>query len=329
FINEGKNILITFIVAKAVINGELSLGAMLAIQYIIGQLTSPIEQMLIFAQQFQDAKIAMERLNEVRVMEDEEKVGKEYHNYLPDDGSLKLNNITYSYPGAGNDPILTNVSINIPEGKTTAIVGMSGSGKTTILKLLLRYYELERGEIRVGNMPLDQVGYKFWRSMCGTVMQEGFIFSDSIAKNIAVGEEYPDIAKINHAVNIANIRDFINELPLGLNTKIGAEGNGISQGQKQRILIARAVYKNPKYIFFDEATNALDSKNENIIMSNLQQFFSSRTVVIVAHRLSTVKNADNIIVMDKGIVIEQGTHAELIDFQGEYYQLVANQLALA
>ena len=328
FINEGKNILITFLVAKSVIDGQLTLGAMMAVQYIIGQLNSPIEQLLGFIQQLQDAKISMERLNEIREMDDEEPVDKVFVKELPADKTIKLQDLSFTYPGAGNEPVLSKINLSIPEGKTTAIVGMSGSGKTTILKLLLRFYEPQQGDIKVGNGYLHQISFRFWRGLCGVVMQDGFIFSDSIAKNIAVGDEYPDLAKLKHALHVANITDFIDNLPLKLNTKIGAEGNGISQGQKQRILIARAVYKNPEYIFFDEATNALDANNEKVIMENLESFFKGRTVVVVAHRLSTVKNADNIVVLDKGVIIEQGTHAELARNQGEYYQLVKNQLEL-
>jgi ATP-binding cassette subfamily B protein len=328
FINEAKNIIITFIVAKAVIDGQLTLGGMMAIQYIVGQLNSPIEQMLGFIQQFQDAKISLERLNEVQQMDEEEPVTKTFIRTLPDDHSLNLENVSFTYPGAGNDPVLSDITLNIPAGKVTAIVGMSGSGKTTILKILLRFYELAKGNIRVGKVDLEQMGYRFWRSQCGTVMQDGFIFSDSIAKNIAVGDEYPDAGRLQHALKVANIGDLIEKLPLGINTKIGSGGNGISQGQKQRILIARAVYKNPQYIFLDEATNSLDAINEKMIMENLDTFFKGKTVVVVAHRLSTVKNADNIVVMDKGRVIEQGTHRDLVRQQGEYYTLVKNQLEL-
>jgi ATP-binding cassette subfamily B protein len=328
FINEGKNIIITFIVAKSVIDGQLTLGSMMAVQYIVGQLNGPVEQMLGFVQQFQDAKISLERLNEIHELKDEEPLGNQFINELPTDKSLAIRNISFTYPGAGNDPVLKDVTIDIPEGKTTAIVGMSGSGKTTILKLLLRFYEPQSGEIKVATTNIQQIGYRYWRGKCGVVMQDGFIFSDTIAKNIAVADEFPVMEKLLHAIDVANISDFIEQLPLGLNTKIGASGNGISQGQKQRILIARAVYKDPEYIFFDEATNALDANNEKIIMRNLENFFNGRTVVVVAHRLSTVKNADKIIVLDKGIVIEQGSHQQLISKQGEYYQLIKNQLDL-
>lgn len=328
FINEGKNIVITFIVAKAVIDGQLTLGGMMAIQYIIGQLNSPIEQMLGFIQQLQDAKISLERLNEIHTMADEEPADKIFIKEMPADRTISLQNISFTYPGAGNEPVLSNIHLHVPQGKTTAIVGMSGSGKTTILKLLLRFYEPQKGEIKIGAAHLNQIGFKFWRGSCGTVMQDGFIFSDTIARNIAVGDEYPNMQKLQHAIKMANINDFIEALPLGFNTKIGAEGNGISQGQRQRILIARAVYKDPEYIFFDEATNSLDANNEKVILENLETFFKGKTVIVVAHRLSTVKNADNIVVLDKGKIIEQGTHAELTERRGEYYQLVKNQLEL-
>jgi len=328
FINEGKNILITFLSAKAVINGSLTLGAMVAIQYIVGQLSSPIEQVLGFIQGFQDAKISLERLNEIHQMQDEEPPDKDWEHNLPENKSLSINNLTFRYPGAGNEPVLENISLHIPQGKTTAIVGMSGSGKTTILKLLLRFYEPQKGDIKVGGQLMNNIGFKSWRSHCGVVMQDGFIFSDTIERNIAVGDEYTDKTKLRHAIKVANIQDFIDSLPLGVNTKIGAEGNGTSQGQRQRILIARAVYKDPQYIFFDEATNALDGNNERVIMNNLYDFFTGRTVIVVAHRLSTVSSADNIIVLDKGRIIEQGTHRELVSIKGDYYHLVKNQLEL-
>lgn len=328
FINQAKNIIITFLSAKAVIEGDLTLGGMMAVQYIVGQLNSPVEQFLGFIQSFQNAKISLERLNEIHAMDDEESLDKQFNVDLPDSKSISIKGLTFRYPGAVNDPVLENIDLHIPEGKTTAIVGMSGSGKTTILKLLLRFYNWEKGEIRVGESKLSQIGYKVWRSQCGVVMQDGFIFSDTIANNIAVGNERPNKTKLHHAVKVANIGDFIEGLPMGYNTKLGSEGNGISQGQKQRILIARAVYKDPEYIFFDEATNALDANNERVIMDNLQEFFKGRTVVVVAHRLSTVSNADNIIVLDKGKIIEQGTHHELTRLKGEYYGLVKNQLEL-
>ncbi|PAW94404.1 ABC transporter ATP-binding protein [Mucilaginibacter sp. MD40] len=327
-INETTNLLITFLSAKAVIDGQLTLGAMMAVQYIIGQLNAPVQQFLAFIQNFQDAKISLERLNEIHDMDDEEPAEKEFNHTLPASLTISLNNLTFKYPGAGNESVLQDINLEIPQGKTTAIVGMSGSGKTTILKLLLRFYEPNKGEIKVGGQLLSHIGFKRWRSSCGVVMQDGFIFSDSIERNIAVGDDHPDKDKLRHAIEVANIQDLIDGLPLGLKTKIGAEGNGISQGQRQRLLIARAVYKNPEYIFFDEATNSLDANNERVIMNNMQQFFSGRTVVIVAHRLSTVSNADNIVLLEKGTIIEQGTHTQLTDLRGKYYELVKNQLEL-
>jgi len=328
FINQAKNILITFLSVKAVIDGQITLGGMMAIQYIVGQVSSPIEQMLGFVQSYQDAKISLERLNEIHQLTDEEPTEKHWLHELPDNKSIDLKNLTFTYPGAGNEPVLQHINLSIPQGKTTAIVGMSGSGKTTILKLLLRFYEPDKGEIKIGATNLNQLSFKTWRAACGTVMQDGFIFSDTIQNNIAVGDEYPDQQKLQQAIKVANIGDFIAELPFGLHTKIGTAGSGISQGQKQRLLIARAVYKNPDYLFFDEATNALDANNERVIMDNLNEFFTGRTVVVVAHRLSTVSNADNIIVLDRGRIIEQGTHHELTNLKGEYYSLVKNQLEL-
>ena len=328
FINEGKNILITFFVAKAVLDGQLTLGAMLAIQSIIGQLNSPVEQLIGFTQSAQDAKISLERLNEIHQLEEEEPKEKTFITQLPENKSIQLNELSYTYPGAGNEPVLKNISCLIPEGKVTAIVGMSGSGKTTMLKLLLKFYENYSGEIKIGDGALKYISPRFWRRQCGSVMQDGYIFNDNIAKNIAVSDEVPDYNKLVHACRVANILSFIESMPLGFNTKIGAEGNGISAGQKQRILIARAVYKDPEYLFFDEATNSLDANNERAIIENLQEFFKSKTVIIVAHRLSTVQHADNIIVLHNGTITEQGTHNELTQKRGEYYELVKNQLEL-
>jgi ATP-binding cassette subfamily B protein len=371
FINEGKNIFITFLSANAVINGQMTLGTMLAVQYIIGQLNSPIEQMIGFAQSWQNAKISMDRLNEIHKLDDEEPAEKNLFKELPpgfarhlvggkatvasptyfeepgdhifirnepdqkilktsgtDTPSISFNQVSFTYPGAGNEPVLTDINIVIPKGKTTAIVGASGSGKTTLLKMLLKFYDPKKGEIRVGKTDLANISHKTWRSHCGVVMQESFIFSDSIAKNIAVGQERIDMEKLEHAVTVANVREFVESLPLGYNTKIGAEGNGISMGQKQRILIARAVYRNPEFIFFDEATNSLDANNESIILQNLENFLKGKTVIVVAHRLSTVKNADQIVLLNKGIITERGTHNELINLKGEYYRLVKNQLDL-
>ncbi|TAG14425.1 MAG: peptidase domain-containing ABC transporter [Sphingobacteriia bacterium] len=340
FINEGKNIFITFIAATAVIQGQITLGAMLAIQYMIGQLNAPIEQMIGFVQNWQLAKISLERLDEINQLPDEEPVilngnkANQLVTQLPENRSLHLHNISFTYPGAGNEPVLKNITIQIPHGKVTAIVGTSGSGKTTLLKLLLKFYDTKSGEIYIGDtteslgLNLSNISHRAWRKQCGVVMQDSFIFSDSIAKNIAVGEDYPDTEKLRHAAKIANITSFIESLPLGYNTKIGAEGTGVSAGQRQRILIARAVYKNPDIILLDEATNALDANNERTILKNLNQFFEGKTVVVVAHRLSTVKNADQIVVLHNGVIIEQGTHLELTALKGEYFLLVKNQLEL-
>lgn len=328
FINQGKNILITFIVATLVIGGKLTLGMMLAIQYIIGQLNSPIEQLIGFTQQAQDAKISLERLNDIHSLDDEELVNIEYNHALPLEHSIHIKNLSFTYPGAGNEPVLKNINLVIPQGKVTAIVGMSGSGKTTLVKLLLRFYESYKGEIHLGTANFKTISPKYWRSISGAVMQDSFIFNDNIQKNIIVTGDKPDNERLIHACQTANILPFIESLPLGFYTKLGAEGNGISGGQKQRLSIARAVYKNPQFIFFDEATNSLDANNEKVILENMQEFFKARTVIIVAHRLSTVKNADKIIVLNNGEIAEEGTHAELTLRKGKYYELVKNQLEL-
>ncbi|MFI5148209.1 MAG: peptidase domain-containing ABC transporter [Bacteroidia bacterium] len=328
FINELKNIVITFLSAQAVIQGEISLGMMLSIQYIIGQLNSPIEQMIGFVHSAQDARLSLERLAEIHDKKDEEGLLEERIQELGNDKGIHINNVTFHYPGMQHENVLQDVNIHIPEGRITAIVGMSGSGKTTLLKLMLNFYLPIKGEIKVGPYPLDRISNTLWRDKCGVVMQEGFIFSDTIVKNIALGAERIDNVFLNRAMDTAHIREFIESLPLGLNTKIGADGQGLSQGQKQRLLIARSVYKNPDYIFFDEATNALDANNEKAIMEKLDDFFKGKTVVVVAHRLSTVKNADQIIVMDRGRIVEFGTHAGLTRIRGNYYNLVKNQLEL-
>jgi ATP-binding cassette, subfamily B, bacterial len=325
-INEGKNILATFLAAKAVLTGNMTLGTMLAVQYIIGQLNGPIEQLMQFMQLSQEASISMERLNEIHAMADEEPLDRPVVSELPESQDLSLRNVSFGY---GGRPVLDGVSLHIPAGRTTAIVGGSGSGKTTLLKLLLHFYAPEQGDIRVGGINLQHLSRALWRSTCGVVMQDGFIFSDTIAHNIAVGESQFNVRKLLHAVRVANIQDYIESLPLGYNTRIGPEGSGLSQGQKQRILIARAVYKNPEFIFFDEATNALDASNERTILRNLEEFFRGRTVVVVAHRLSTVRQADQIIVLDQGRVAEQGTHQELLARRGHYFALVHNQLELS
>ena len=328
FINQGKNILITFVVAKLVIEGQLTLGMMLAIQYIIGQLNSPVEQLIGFSQQSQDAKISLERLNDIHSLDDEEPSQKHFNHYLPEEHSIQIKNLSFTYPGAGNEPVLKDISLTIPQGKVTAIVGMSGSGKTTLIKLLLRFYENYKGDIYLGNASFKTISPKFWRSISGPVMQDSFIFNDNIQKNITVTAEKVNEQRLLEACKTANILSFIESLPLGFYTKLGAEGNGISGGQKQRLSIARAVYKNPEFIFFDEATNSLDANNEKVILENMQQFFKNKTVIVVAHRLSTVKNADKIVVLENGTIAEEGTHAELTLKRGKYYELVKNQLEL-
>ncbi len=327
FLSETKNLLITFIVAKAVLDDDMTLGMLLAIQFIIGQLNAPLNQLFDFLRNMQEAKISLERMNEIHNKENEENI-EEKITLLPEYGDLTLENVSFHYNGPHSPTVLRNVSLRIPKGKTTAIVGTSGSGKTTILKLLLNFYRPMEGAIRLGDINLANINSRLWRSKCGVVMQDGHIFFDSIARNIALGDEVIDKGKLLKAVKVANIQNFIESLPLGYNTKIGQEGLGLSQGQRQRMLIARAVYKNPDYIFFDEATTALDAYNEMLIMENLEDFFRNRTVVIVAHRLSTVMNADNIVVLEGGEIVEQGTHEELTYLGGAYYQLVRNQLEL-
>lgn len=328
FFNQTTNILISFLAAKSVVEGNMTLGMMMSLTYIVGQLTSPIEQFIGFARSFQDAKISLERLGEIHQKEDEVQVSDVKQTVLPSNRTIQIENLSFSYDGADRDYVLDNINLRIPERKVTAIVGASGSGKTTIIKLLLGFYDPNKGGIKVGETPLQNINPHVWRSHSGSVMQDGFIFSDTIARNIAVGVDAIDKERLLHAVTVANIRDFIDALPLGYNTKIGMEGNGISQGQRQRILIARAVYKNPEYIFLDEATNALDANNEKEIMEHLYEFYVGKTVVVVAHRLSTVKDADNIIVLEKGKIAEEGTHRELTAKRGIYYQLVKNQLEL-
>lgn len=328
FINQTKNIIVSFLAAKAVITGDMTLGMMMAMQYILGQLNGPISQFIGFIQEMQDAQISLERLNEVHNMDDEETSEEALNIEIPYAKEIQIKNLTYQYEGPNSPKVLNNVSITIPARKTTAIVGMSGSGKTTLIKLLLGYYKPVQGEILVNQIKLDSLSPRQWRLQCGVVMQEGFMFSDSIKKNIGIIDENPDKKAVQKAAETANIKEFIENLPMGYETKIGTSGQGLSSGQKQRILIARAVYKNPGYIFFDEATNSLDANNEQIIMDNLNRFFKGKTVVVVAHRLSTVKHADQIIVMEKGEIVEVGTHANLIENKSVYYNLVKNQLEL-
>ncbi|WP_394750281.1 peptidase domain-containing ABC transporter [Spongiimicrobium salis] len=327
FINELKNILITVLSAKLVIDGDITLGIMLAISYIVGQLNSPISQLINFIREVQDAKISLDRLSEIHNKEDEEKRGDRKIEELSKDLDFTLQKVSFRYSGS-DQMVLKDLDLKIPANKITAVVGVSGSGKTTLMKLLLRFYEPNKGSINVGNHDIRNISQKTWRRNCGVVMQEGYIFNDTIANNIAVGEDYVDKQKLAHAVDVANIKEFIETLPLSYNTKIGMEGVGLSTGQKQRLLIARAVYKNPDYLFFDEATSALDANNEREIMNKLDIFFKNKTVVVIAHRLSTVKNAHQIVVLDKGKIVEIGNHEALIAQQGNYYNLVKNQLEL-
>lgn len=326
FINQIKDILISFLSAKLVLSGNLTLGMMLSVQYIIGQLNSPLMQLIDFMRQYQDASISLERLGEIHDKEDEENIEEQYASEIPEK-DIEIKDVSFRYIGSDSF-VFENLNLTIPYQKTTAIVGASGSGKTTLLKLLMKFYEPNTGEIKLGNTNLKNISPRIWREHCGVVMQDGYIFNDTIAENIAVGEDFIDKSKLRKAVEIANIKDFIEELPLSYNTKIGNEGIGISGGQKQRLFIARAVYKSPEFIFFDEATSSLDANNEKIIMENLEQFFKGKTAIVIAHRLSTVKHADKIIVLDKGKVVEEGNHNDLVALKGEYYRLVKNQLEL-
>ena len=327
-IDQLKNILVSFIAAKLVIEGKMTLGMMLALQYIIGQLNAPISQFLAMIQSAQDAKISMERMNEIQGKQDEVPWGSDRIETIPAKGTLRLRKVVYQYDGPHSPKVLNRLDLTIPPDKITAIVGFSGSGKTTLLKLLLGFYEPVEGDVSLDGINLFDYNLNLWRDKCGIVMQDGFIFSDTIAGNIGLSDEAPDMDRIIESARIAHIHDFIQSLPLGYETQIGRNGHGLSSGQKQRILIARAVYKKADYLFFDEATNSLDANNERYIMDDLQHLFKGRTTVIVAHRLSTVKNADNIVVMDNGCIVEQGTHAELIANQGAYYRLVENQIEL-
>ena len=327
FINEVKNILITVLAAAGVIDGSLTLGGMLAIQYIVGQLNSPVEQMMGFLRAAQDVKISLERINEVHNSRDEESAARPCRE-LPAELSVTFDRVAFRYDPHSPELTLRDVSLRFPAGKVTAVVGASGSGKTTLLKLILGYYPAESGEIRVGDRNLEEIDLRWWRRQCGVVMQEGVIFSESIERNIAVDDSEVDTARMKAAARIANIDSFVESLPTGYRTVIGPDGTGLSQGQKQRILIARAVYRNPRFIFLDEATNSLDAGNEREIVRNLGEFYRGRTVIVVAHRLSTVRDADHIIVLDKGAVAEQGTHEELVRRRGAYYTLIRNQLEL-
>jgi ATP-binding cassette subfamily B protein len=328
FLNQFKNILVTFLSATFVVEGKMTIGTLLSVSYIVGQMNSPINQLVSFFRSLQDAKLSLERLNEVQNHPIEEQIDNQDFISLTFEEDVLFKNISFQYEGPKSPYILKGINFSIPEGKITAIVGASGSGKTTLMKLLLKFYEPTQGGIYYNGKNLHNISPKSLRENCGVVMQDGFIFSDTIERNIATGDEKINKVKLQNAVKIANIEKFINTLPLGYNTKIGASGNGISGGQKQRILIARAVYKNPHYIFFDEATSALDAENEKIIHDNLQQFFKGKTVLIIAHRLSTVKNADQIIVLKNGEIAEIGNHEQLVQNKADYFNLIKNQLEL-
>lgn len=327
FINSAKGIIITVVAATAVINGQMTLGMMLAVQYIIGQLNAPVGQLIDFVYSLQDVGISLERINEIRRVEDEDSTGQLC---ALDNGAegIEIKDVMFKYDPHALRKTLDGVSIQIPQGKVTAIVGASGSGKTTLVKLMLGYYPVLGGRIMVGGTDIERLNKKWWRRQCGVVMQDGIIFSESIARNIAVDDGHIDKVRLAHAAEMACIRDYIESLPLKWNTMIGRDGVGLSQGQKQRILIARAVYKDPGFIFLDEATNSLDANNERAIVENLARFYEGKTVVIVAHRLSTVRNADQIVVIDEGHVVETGDHESLTARRGAYYRLVKNQLEL-
>ncbi len=347
FFTQLKNIIISFMAAMLVINGQISLGVMLSISYIIGQMNGPLNQLIQFVKAVQDAKISLERLGEIHNKQNEEKSSHQIDDVHEEDFGHSLNqvffakglnsrfqpgitldNVSFRYGSKKSAMVLKNINLHIPKGKVTAIVGASGSGKTTLLKLLLKFYPPTEGEILVDGSNLNDLSARLWRNQCGTVMQDGYIFSDSIARNIALDGNKIDELKLMNAVHVANAHDYISQLPLGFTTRIGNTGSGLSGGQKQRIFIARAVYKEPKYMFFDEATSALDSNNERVIMENLDEFYKGRTALIIAHRLSTVKKADQIIVMKDGEIVELGTHISLVNQQGYYYELVKNQLEL-
>lgn len=326
FINEVKNLVITALVAMLVLRGDMTLGMMLSVQYIIGSLNGPVNQLVDFIHRYQDARLSLERLQEVYEKDDEVQPDRQLISQVSGDGDILIKNLTYRYDKLNDKPTLDHIDVVIPHGKTTAIVGLSGSGKTTLLKMILGFYKPDAGEVVIGSSDLENYDKRAWRRHCGVVMQDGFIYSDTIARNIAAGFEVIDTERLVQAARVAEIDDYIRRLPLGYNTKIGAEGSGLSQGQKQRILIARAVYKNPDYVFFDEATNSLDAQNEHAIIQNLAGFLHNRTSLIIAHRLSTVVDADNILVMSEGRIVESGNHTQLLERRGIYYELVKNQL---
>jgi ATP-binding cassette subfamily B protein len=327
-LSEVMNIFITIVAATAVLKGDMTLGMMLAVQFIIGQMNVPVNQIIGFFRLSQDAKMSLDRLAEVHNMEDEESDSENKVRKLPDNKNIKITDLSFQYEGPRSPYALKNTNLTIEENKITAIVGVSGSGKTTLLKMLLGFYQPVTGSISIGETDLSRISLKLWREKVGAVMQDSFLFPDTIAGNIAPGSEPVNESRLLRAAEIANVAGFIESLPLGFNTKIGANGHGLSEGQKQRLLIARVIYKDPEILIFDEATNSLDANTEKVIVENLSDFFSGKTVIIVAHRLSTVRNADKIVVLDNGQIIETGNHESLIDKHGAYYNLVRNQLEL-
>jgi ATP-binding cassette subfamily B protein len=325
-INEVKNIVLTLLVAKAVIDGSMSLGTMVAVQYIIAQLSWPLGQIAVLMCQSNESSLAYQRAREIHRIQDEE--GSSMCESPEESANIEFKDVSFGYGGTTNNYLFRNLSLVIPRGKTTAIVGRSGSGKTTLLKLILKFYPANSGEIRLGGINLDSVSHRQWRQLCGVVMQDGYIFSDTILNNIAVAADQPDMARVAEAASIAQIGGFIESLPLGYETRIGRDGVGISRGQGQRILIARALYKDPKYILFDEATSALDTETESALVNQLRSITIGRTAVVIAHRMSTVRHADQIVVLDAGAVVEVGTHDELVASRGTYFSLVKSQLEL-
>jgi ATP-binding cassette subfamily B protein len=328
FLNELKNIFISVLAARQVIDGSLTLGMMMSVSYIVGQLNTPVAQLLAFLDAAQDAKLSLDRVAEIHAEPEEEATPADAKLQISPTGGLDVSGVSFQYEGPHSKFVLQDLDLRIPAGQVTAIVGASGSGKTTLLKLLLRLYEPTQGQIQLGQYPLSGVPLRWWRQQCGVVMQDGYIFSDTVIANVTLGDDRIDTDRFLRAVEIARVNEFAKTLPHGFATRIGSDGCGLSQGQKQRILIARAIYKDPAYLFFDEATSSLDASNERSIMESLGEFFGGRTVVIVAHRLSTVRRADQIVVLDGGRVVERATHAELVDRRGAYFRLVRDQLEL-
>lgn len=328
FFVQATNVLITFIAARAVVGGSMTLGMMMSLTYIIGQVSAPVNDFVNFIRSLQDANISMERLNEIHAQDDERKDSGDKLAVLPENRQVEIEHVSFSYDGSHRNRVLDDICLTIPAHKVTAIVGESGSGKTTLIKLVQGFYQPDEGVITVGGVNLDAINPHLWRSRTGSVMQDSFVFSDTIARNIALQTDDVDVGRLLRSARMANLDEFVSKLPLGYGTKVGMEGGGLSQGQRQRLLIARAIYKNPEYIFLDEATNFLDTTNERLIMENLREFYHGKTVLVAAHRLSTVKDADQIVVMKQGRVMEVGTHQELVKKKSEYYQLVRNQLEL-